>query len=256
MTYALKMAQAQFFMTAPASMEIASAAANTAGIAKDKIFLLEGSLSGYSTVHDLIRIGKEYGDQGQVPAFKISPGQKNKDLCGYLSFSSGTTGLPKAVCEEFKVMIYTNSSLGHDFAPKRNSTMSTSSIQRSPEHHPYIGCATIVPQLVQTRLSYVQVNRTNTTPTSHWSRPPTSSASPPKRRSANDTSIHDGIHALRHRKAPAHRDPPRAPNPSSHGARPRHIEVRHIFRDATFVRRGAAIGRTDRAASCQVSTHG
>jgi 4-coumarate--CoA ligase len=83
-------------------MEVASAAASAAGVPKDRTFLLEGSLPGYSTVHDLIRIGKEYGEQGQVPAFKLAPGQTNKDLCGYLSFSSGTTGLPKAVRTEFK----------------------------------------------------------------------------------------------------------------------------------------------------------
>ena len=86
-------------------MEVASAAARAAGVTKEKMFLLEGSLSGYSTVHDLIRIGKEYGDQGQVPAFQIPSGQQNKDLCGYLSFSSGTTGLPKAVCGKSHLMI-------------------------------------------------------------------------------------------------------------------------------------------------------
>jgi 4-coumarate--CoA ligase len=96
MTYALQTAQAKIFMTAPASLEVASEAASKAGIPKDRI-LLEGTHSGYSTIQDLIRIGKKYGEHGQVPSFQIPSGQKNKDLCGYLSFSSGTTGLPKAV---------------------------------------------------------------------------------------------------------------------------------------------------------------
>ena len=84
-------------MTASTSMQVATAAAEKAGIPKDRIFLLEGQMDGYSTVHDIIRTGREYGLEKQIPAFKIPPGLKNKDVCGYLSFSSGTTGLPKAV---------------------------------------------------------------------------------------------------------------------------------------------------------------
>ena len=81
----------------PSSMEVALAAAKNAKLPKEKIFLLEGDLEGYSTIQELIRIGKSYGENGQIPSFKIPKGKKNKDICGYLSFSSGTTGLPKAV---------------------------------------------------------------------------------------------------------------------------------------------------------------
>ena len=42
-------------------------------------------------------MGKSYGPAGQSPAFKIPAGKANSDICGFLSFSSGTTGLPKAV---------------------------------------------------------------------------------------------------------------------------------------------------------------
>lgn len=97
MTYALKTADAKFLMTHPASMEVATAAAEAAGIPKRNLFLLEGELEGYTTIKQLIARGKSHGEQGQAEAFKIPEGKKNKDICGFLSFSSGTTGLPKAV---------------------------------------------------------------------------------------------------------------------------------------------------------------
>lgn len=97
MSYAMRTADSKFLFTAPASMEVATAAAQSVNLPKSHLFLLEGKLDGYSTVHDLIAIGKSYGASQQVPSYKIPAGKKNKDICGYLSFSSGTTGLPKAV---------------------------------------------------------------------------------------------------------------------------------------------------------------
>ncbi|ORY13249.1 hypothetical protein BCR34DRAFT_623875 [Clohesyomyces aquaticus] len=97
MTFALKTADAKFLMTTPGSMEVAAASAAAAGIPKSNVFLLEGSLPGYTTIQELIQVGKKYGASSQAPAFKLPPGKKNKDICGFLSFSSGTTGLPKAV---------------------------------------------------------------------------------------------------------------------------------------------------------------
>ena len=98
MTYALQKANAKFLMTVPGSMDVAIAAAEKAGLRKDHVFMLEGTLEGYKNVQDLIEIGKYYGEEGQVPPYQIEEGKTNGELCGFLSFSSGTTGLPKAVC--------------------------------------------------------------------------------------------------------------------------------------------------------------
>jgi 4-coumarate--CoA ligase len=97
MTYALKTADAKFLFTVPDSMGVAAAAAKAAGIPKEKVFLLEGKLQGHTTMAELLKIGASYGEQGQVEQFKLPKGKKTSEVCGFLSFSSGTTGLPKAV---------------------------------------------------------------------------------------------------------------------------------------------------------------
>ena len=97
MTYALRKAGAKFLITVPAAMDVAGPAARNAGIPQHRIFLLEGNIEGFTTVKALLDIGKTFGENGQIPSFKIPKGKKNRDVCAFLSFSSGTTGLPKAV---------------------------------------------------------------------------------------------------------------------------------------------------------------
>jgi 4-coumarate--CoA ligase len=97
MTYALKTGQAKFLFTVPGSMEIAAEAAKNAGIPQARVFLLEGTLENFMSMGDLISIGKSYGENNQVPQYQLPLGKENNEICGFLSFSSGTTGLPKAV---------------------------------------------------------------------------------------------------------------------------------------------------------------
>lgn len=53
-------------------------------------------MDGVESIQDLI--AKAEGDGVKViPTWRIPMGVSNKDVCGYLNFSSGTTGLPKAV---------------------------------------------------------------------------------------------------------------------------------------------------------------
>ncbi|KAI0522100.1 acetyl-CoA synthetase-like protein [Xylaria bambusicola] len=97
MTYALRTANAKFIATHPTSIDIALQSAKNVGIPKKHIFLLEGQLEGYTTIKELIARGERYGDHDQAPYAKLPRGKKNGSVCALLSFSSGTTGLPKAV---------------------------------------------------------------------------------------------------------------------------------------------------------------
>jgi acyl-coenzyme A synthetase/AMP-(fatty) acid ligase len=98
MTYALKTANAKFLFTVPGSMGVAAEAAKTAGIGRERVFLLEGKMEGFKTMEELLELGESEGEKGQVQEYRLKEGERNGDLCGFLSFSSGTTGLPKAVC--------------------------------------------------------------------------------------------------------------------------------------------------------------
>jgi 4-coumarate--CoA ligase len=101
MTYALKTANAKYLFTVPGSMDVAAAAAKEAGISREKVFLLEGRMEGFVTMGELLEQGKK--EKEQVQEYRLKGGERNGDLCGFLSFSSGTTGLPKAVSFPFLI---------------------------------------------------------------------------------------------------------------------------------------------------------
>lgn len=94
MTHALRTAKTKFLFTLPGSLEVALTAAKNVGLAREHIFLLEGSRSGFSSIQQLIELG---ANDPPEPCWTIPAGKTNIDVCGYLNFSSGTTGLPKAV---------------------------------------------------------------------------------------------------------------------------------------------------------------
>lgn len=94
MTHALKTANTKILFTLPGSLEIAREAARSAGIPESHVLLLEGSAQDFQNLEDLIRRGASLAP---APHYRIPRSQSNRDICGYLNFSSGTTGLPKAV---------------------------------------------------------------------------------------------------------------------------------------------------------------
>lgn len=120
MTYALKTSKAKVLMTAASALSVARPAAKNAAIPQDRIILLEGQHEGFATIHDLIELGRSFGADGQTPALKLEKGETNKGLCGFLSFSSGTTGLPKAVSINLRIRYrnpHANYEAGYDLTP-------------------------------------------------------------------------------------------------------------------------------------------
>ena len=94
MTYALKTAGTKFIMTLPGSLDVALAAADNVGIPRAHIFLLEGQDDRFQNVQYLIKTGQQ---RKASEPFRIGSGKTNAEVCAFLNFSSGTTGLPKAV---------------------------------------------------------------------------------------------------------------------------------------------------------------
>lgn len=94
MVYALKTARTKLLFTVPACLERVIAASEQVGIPRGNIVLLHGTAAGFQDIHDLVRQGSVDPPQ---QAYQIPAGMTNRELCGFLNFSSGTTGLPKAV---------------------------------------------------------------------------------------------------------------------------------------------------------------
>jgi acyl-coenzyme A synthetase/AMP-(fatty) acid ligase len=76
-------------------------AASSVGIPLHNIFIIQGQAAGTRSIQDLILMSEE-----SIPEapYQLPRGTTNKQLCGNLNFSSGTTGLPKAVSTYFALI--------------------------------------------------------------------------------------------------------------------------------------------------------
>ncbi|KAF2209820.1 hypothetical protein CERZMDRAFT_113583 [Cercospora zeae-maydis SCOH1-5] len=104
MAHALRTAGTDFIVTIPEALPTVMEAAEAVKLPRNRILLLEGEAAGLTTIESLRRDGERYGTDAQHDFHRIQRGS-NGDLCGFLAFSSGTTGLPKAVMLSHRNMI-------------------------------------------------------------------------------------------------------------------------------------------------------
>ncbi|KAJ4252318.1 hypothetical protein NW762_010915 [Fusarium torreyae] len=94
LSYSLKTSKAKVIFATLDNLDKAHDAAAKVGISRENVLLLEGSSNGVGSIQTLL---DNSAGLAQVPSFHIPEAKTNRDVCAFLCFSSGTTGLPKAV---------------------------------------------------------------------------------------------------------------------------------------------------------------
>ncbi|KAF5377817.1 hypothetical protein D9615_006732 [Tricholomella constricta] len=98
--HALELSKATMLFVNARLLPLVLPVAKKVGIPSSKIFVLEGRAKGRKSFSDLI----ETAQTRKIPA--VAPRDANKDTLAYLIFSSGTSGLPKAVMISHGNIIY------------------------------------------------------------------------------------------------------------------------------------------------------
>lgn len=91
--YAVETTKASIIVVDGSSVGAARTALQNPSLASTRLVCLD-EVAGCQCIRALIEEGSAMDN---VPSFALEPGQKSRDTLAFLSFTSGTTGLPKAV---------------------------------------------------------------------------------------------------------------------------------------------------------------
>jgi 4-coumarate--CoA ligase len=111
MVHVLTKSRAKFIFVDHDSAATAVKAAEVVGIDPSNVAMLDGEMPGYANLRDLHAFGSTRSLEDQSPKWSFAVGQTAVDACAMLCFSSGTTGLPKAVCQNWSYHCYSFPSL-------------------------------------------------------------------------------------------------------------------------------------------------
>lgn len=97
LSYSLKTSRARCIFTSANGLINAMESAKQCNIPQENVILLDSSESSQADIRGLIQQGSSKKEARQTRPFQIPKGKTNAEICAFLCFSSGTTGLPKAV---------------------------------------------------------------------------------------------------------------------------------------------------------------
>lgn len=95
--FTLKLSKTKVIFTKEELFEKANAAAAKLGIPHENVLLLDGQRGSRKRIQDLAQDGAQFEESKKTTVYQIPDGQTTHDINAFICFSSGTTGLPKAV---------------------------------------------------------------------------------------------------------------------------------------------------------------